>query len=127
MTETYRVVQWATGNVGSRSLRATIEHPGLELVGLYVHSPDKAGKDAGELCGTDATGVVATTSIDDIVAIGADCVLYMQQGTDIDDVCRILASGANIVTTRDDFLRPASMDPADRQRVEDACASGGTS
>ena len=47
----YRVVQWATGNIGTKSLRAVIEHPGLELVGLYVHSADKAGKDAGELCG----------------------------------------------------------------------------
>ena len=35
---TYRVAQWATGKVGSRSLQAVIQHPGLELVGLYVHS-----------------------------------------------------------------------------------------
>ena len=40
----YRVVQWATGNIGTKSLRAVIEHPNLELVGLYVHSPDKVGK-----------------------------------------------------------------------------------
>jgi len=52
----YRVVQWATGNVGTKSLRAVIEHPALELVGLYVHSVEKAGKDAGELCGVGTTG-----------------------------------------------------------------------
>ena len=128
MTEkTYRVVQWATGNIGTKSLRALIEHPHLELVGLYVHSADKVGKDAGELCGSSSTGVIATNSIDDILALGADCVLYMQQGCDFDDVCRILESGANIVTTRGEFHRPASMDPAMRQRVEDACANGGTS
>jgi hypothetical protein len=125
--KTYRVVQWATGNIGTRSLRAVIEHPNLKLVGLYVHSPDKAGKDAGELCGARITGVIATTSIDDIVALGADCVLYMPQGCDIDDICRILASGANIVTTRGEFHRPASIDPAVRRRVEEACAQGGTS
>ena len=124
---TYRVVQWATGNIGTKSLRAVIEHPNLELVGLYVHSRDKAGKDAGELCGTGTTGVVATTSIDDILTVGADCVLYMQQGCDFDDVCRILESGANIVTTRGEFHRPESMDPDVRQRIEDACAKGGTS
>ena len=122
-----RVVQWATGNIGTKSLRAVIEHPDLELVGLYVHSADKVGKDAGELCGAGTTGVVATNSIDDILALDADCVLYMQQGCDFDDVCRILESGANIVTTRGEFHRPASMDPAVRQRVEDACATGGTS
>ena len=47
----YRVVQWATGNVGSRALRETIRHPDLELVGVYVHSPEKSGRDAGELAG----------------------------------------------------------------------------
>jgi hypothetical protein len=125
--KTYRVVQWATGNIGTKSLRAVIEHPNLELVGLYVHSPDKAGKDAGELCDAGTTGVVATNSIEDVVALGADCVVYMQQGCNFDDVCRILESGANIVTTRGEFHRPASMDAADRQRVEDACAQGGTS
>ena len=60
-------------------VRAVIEHPDLELVGLYVHSADKAGRDAGELCGLGTTGVVATNSIDDIVALGADCVLYMRR------------------------------------------------
>jgi 2,4-diaminopentanoate dehydrogenase len=125
--KTYRVVQWATGNIGTKSLRAVIEHPNLELVGLYVHSPDKVGKDAGELCSAGITGVIATNSIDDILALGADCVLYMQEGCDIDDVCRLLESGANIVTTRGEFHRPASMDPAVRRRVEDACAQGGSS
>ncbi len=101
--------------------------PDLELVGLYVHSPDKAGKDAGSSAASGTTGVIATTSIDDVLALGADCVLYMQQGCDFDDVCRILESGANIVTTRGEFHRPASLDPAVRERIEDACAKGGTS
>ena len=47
----YRVVQWATGNVGSRALRRAIEHPDLDLVGVWVHSADKVGRDAGELAG----------------------------------------------------------------------------
>ena len=43
----YRVVQWATGNIGLRSLQAVIEHPDLDLVGLYVYSETKVGRDAG--------------------------------------------------------------------------------
>jgi 4-hydroxy-tetrahydrodipicolinate reductase len=122
-----RVVQWATGNIGTRSLRAVIEHPGLSLAGLYVHSDNKVGRDAGELCGLGATGVVATSDVDDVVALGADCVLYMPAACDLDEVCRLLASGANIVTTRGEFHRPASMDPSARERVEAACEQGGTS
>jgi 2,4-diaminopentanoate dehydrogenase len=125
---TLRVVQWATGNIGSYALRSVLEHPDLTLAGLYVHSPAKAGLDAGELCGLGTTtGVVATNDVDEIVALGADCVLYMPAACDMDEVCRLLAAGANVVTTRGEFHRPASMDPAVRERVEAACAAGGTS
>jgi 4-hydroxy-tetrahydrodipicolinate reductase len=120
----HRVVQWATGNIGTRSLRSVIEHPTLELAGVYVHSPDKAGRDAGDLCGLEPTGVSATHDIEDVVALGADCVLYMPRGLDADEVCRLLASGANVVTTRGEFHHPPSMDAALRERVEAACAEG---
>ena len=123
----YRVVQWATGNIGARALRSVIEHPDLILAGVYVHTPAKAGRDAGDLCGLAPAGVTATCDADEILALGANCVLYMPASCDLDQVCRLLASGANIVTTRGEFHRPASLDPAARERVEAACARGGTS
>jgi 4-hydroxy-tetrahydrodipicolinate reductase len=122
-----RVVQWATGNIGTRSLRAVIEHPLLDLVGLHCFSADKVGVDAGVLAGLPPVGVVATDDVDALAGLGADCVLYMPQGCDLDVVCRLLASGANVVTTRGEFHRPASMDPDDRARIEAACAEGSTS
>jgi len=126
MTE-LRVVQWATGNIGSRSLRHVIEHPEFTLAGVYVTSPAKAGRDAGDLCGLPPTGVIATADAEEIIALGADCVLYMPAACDLDQVCAILAAGTNIVTTRGEFHHPGSMPPADRERVERACAEGGTS
>jgi hypothetical protein len=65
--------------------------------------------------------------VEEILALGADCVLYMPRACDIDEVCRLLASGANVVTTRGEFHRPESPDPAVRSRIEDACQLGGTS
>jgi len=127
MADRLRVIQWATGNIGTRALQAVIEHPRLELAGVWVSNPDKAGLDAGALCGAEPTGIRATGSVDEACAIPADCVLYMRQGTDIDEVCRLLASGKNVVTTRGDFHHPAGMDPALRQRIEEACLAGGTS
>lgn len=123
----YRVVQWATGNIGTRSLRTVIEHPQLQLAGLLVHSENKEGKDAGELCGLPPVGVKATRDIEDILALKADCVLYMQQGANIDDICRILESGTNIVTTRVEFHNPPTLDPAIRERIEAACKRGNSS
>lgn len=123
----YRVVQWATGNIGARALRGVIEHPGLSLVGVHVHGEAKAGRDAGELCGLGPTGVIATAETDRIVDLAPDCVLYMPQGCDFDVVCRLLASGANVVTTRGEFHHPASLEAGRRRQVEEACAQGGTS
>lgn len=122
-----RVVQWATGNIGSRSLRQVIEHPGLELAGVYVTSAAKAGRDAGDLCGRPATGVTATSDPGEILALGADCVLYMPAACDLDQVCAILATGTNVVTTRGEFQHPGSMAPGDLERVDRACAERGAS
>jgi 2,4-diaminopentanoate dehydrogenase len=123
-----RIVQWATGNIGSRSLRHVIEHPALTLAGVYVTSQAKGGLDAADLCGLpDKTGVLATSDIEEILELGADCVLYMPAACDFGEVTRLLAAGANIVTTRGEFHHPASMDPAIRSRVEQACKPWGTS
>lgn len=123
-TRKYRVVQWATGNVGLRALRAVIEHPALELVGLHVYADAKIGRDAGEMCGLPAVGVKATRRIEDILALRPDCVLYMPQQIDADDLCRLLESGVNVVTTRTEFNFARAMEPALRARIEDACARG---
>ncbi len=123
----YKVIQWATGNVGSRALKTVIEHHDYDLVGLWVSSPDKVGKDAGALCGLPDTGIKATNSAADLIALDADCVLYMRQGTDIAELCAILETGKNVSTTRGDFHYPDFMDQNDRALIEAACAKGGTS
>ena len=122
-----RVIQWSVGNIGRRSLQAVIEHPQLELVGVHVTTPGRAGLDAGALCGVPPVGVIATSSVDEIVALDADCVIYMRQGLDLDDICRLLESGKNVVTTRGEFHYPPMMEPTFRARVEAACVKGGTS
>ncbi len=125
--KTYRVVQWAAGRIGQSAMRATIRHPNLELVGLHVHSESKEGRDAGELCGLDPVGIKATRDIQAVLDLKPDCVFYMQEGFDLDDMCQLLEAGINIVTTRTEFYYPKSMNPDHRDRLEAACRKGGTS
>ena len=120
-----RVVQWTTGNVGKRSVRAVVAHPDLELVGCYAWSPDKVGRDAGELCGTDPIGVAATDDVDALLALAPDCVVYNPQWQDVDELVRILASGANVVSTAA-FINGRGLG-AGRDRIAAACEQGGSS
>ncbi len=121
-------MQWATGNVGRRALREVIRHPGLDLVGVRVYDPTKVGRDAGTLCGEAPTGVLATDSDDAILALDADCVLYMPAALDLDLLCALLQSGTDVVTTRGELAVDGSrLGPTDRARVLEACATGGTS
>src|SRR5918993_5298233 len=95
---TLRVIQWATGNVGRAAIEGVLAHPDLDLVGCWVHSADKDGLDVGTLVGGDAVGVAATTDVDALLALEADCVLYSPLFADPGVVTRILGSGTNVVT-----------------------------
>jgi 2,4-diaminopentanoate dehydrogenase len=128
----YRVVQWATGSVGASALRAIVEHPDLDLVGVLVSDPTKDGRDAGELCGAPPTGVLATRDVEAILALAPDCVCHCPRNTKetTDEVAMILERGINVVSS---VLLPALF-PAARhvssrstQRLEQACARGDSS
>jgi 4-hydroxy-tetrahydrodipicolinate reductase len=129
----YRVIQWATGHVGRHALRALAQHPEMQLIGLWVSSEEKAGKDAGELCGMGRVGVQATRDADALLALDADCVSYAA-ATDyrpteaVDDMCRMLAAGKNVVTSSFvPLIYPWQIVPVFAQQLEEACQKGRTS
>ena len=119
----YRVVQWATGNVGRRALRAVLDRDAFELVGVYAFSPDKVGCDAGELAGIASVGVLATDDVDALIRRAPDCVLYTPRVIDYELVARLLRDGINVVTTGD-FLT-GTHHPKERAALEAAAIDGG--
>ena len=121
---TYRVIQWATGGVGRAAIEGIVDHPELELVGCWVHSADKAGRDAGEIAGTEPLGVAATTDADELLALDADCVLYSPVMANPREVAAILRSGKNVVTPLGWFY-PFGGKGVDV--LEEACREGGVS
>ena len=118
-----RVIQWATGGVGKAAIACVTNHPQLELVGCWVHSADKNGHDVGEIIGTGALGVAATTSLDELLALDADCVMYSPLIPNDEEVIAILRSGKNVVTPVG-WVYP---DPSNarHQAVAEAAAEGG--
>ncbi|WP_162938639.1 hypothetical protein [Mycobacterium kyogaense] len=120
-----RVVQWATGDVGRFCLQQVIDDSDLELVGVWVSSPEKDGRDAGELCDRPVTGVTATMSKDAILALDADVVLHTSApfGRFDDDVANLLASGKNVVSTVA-YFSPRIDGPSVVDPLEAACTAG---
>ena len=119
----YRVIQWATGGVGKAAIQGVLRHPELELVGCWVHSADKDGRDVGELIGEDPIGVAASTDVDALLATDADCVMYSPLLPDDQVVMKILRSGKNVVTPVG-WVYPDRDNPSVRA-IEEAALAGG--
>ena len=124
MLRKYRVVQWATGVVGSAALRGIIRHPRLELAGVKVYSDKKEGLDAGEIVGLDRTGVLATQDVAAILALDADCVIYCPMPWDLAEMCRLLESGKHVITPCP-YWFPFIQNPKAAESINAACQKGG--
>ena len=129
-----RTVVWSTGGVGAIAIDAVRRRPDLELVGVWVHSPDKVGKDAGELAGIAPLGVTATHDADALIALAPDAVVYAASGPERDgaavpDYLRLLEAGINVVSTSSTSLvyPPSYFAPDWRDQLEAAAKSGGAS
>src|SRR5688572_22592370 len=126
----YRVVQWATGSMGRTALRRVLDHPDLELAGVYVYDARKVGIDAGELARRPPTGVRATDRIEDIIALRPDVVLHMSRITlpyekQNAEVARLLAAGIDVISTAG-FHHPACHGLAYAGPLLEACNRGGS-
>src|SRR5688572_30027507 len=97
-----RVAVFGTGPIGSIAIPAIQRRPGLDLVGVWVHSEAKVGKDAGELANGEAIGLAVTNDVDAIMALEPDCVVYCANARDsvaVGEYDRLLRAGINVVST----------------------------
>jgi 2,4-diaminopentanoate dehydrogenase len=130
---TIRVAVWGPGSMGVIALRGVIDHPELELVGLVVHSDAKAGRDAGELCGADRVGVVATTDPAALLGGNADVVVYAAAANlrpleAVNDMVSILSAGKNVVSCSIvPLVYPNAVDAAFTDPLREAALAGGVS
>ncbi len=128
-----RVVQWSTGGVGAIAVRTIAERADLELSGVWVHSAEKSGRDAGELAGIEPIGLAATSDRDALIASRPDCVCYSASGEArpkecVDDFVAMLEAGINVVTTSiPGLVHPPAWQPDEVARLEAACRKGGAS
>jgi 4-hydroxy-tetrahydrodipicolinate reductase len=129
---TYRVALWGTGWAGRQAIPGILEHPDLELAGVYVTSPEKDGRDVGDLAGIAPIGLRATTDVDRIMDLQVDCHLVMLLGhrphtaaAVVNRICALLEAGQNVSQTSIvPLYYPKYAPAAMREQVEAACRSG---
>ena len=130
---TYNVVIWGPGNVGRPAIEGVLAHPQLELAGVIVHSPEKEGRDVGELAGLKPVGLEATRDGATLLSEKPDALVYAVNSDfrpveAIEECCAALESGVNVVSAGlYGLLHPESADPELRKRFEAACQKGGSS
>lgn len=130
---TIRVFQVATGNVGSEMITRLGPHPDLELVGVHCYTPDKVGRDVGEIAGIGPVGVVATGTVEEIVAARPDVVTFHGVFPDEALYVQVLEAGIDIVTTADwitghhrDTNHPHPSGRRTTEVLQEACERGGS-
>lgn len=124
-TRPLKVIQWATGGVGRAAIEGILRHPDLELVGCWVSSDAKNGKDVGEIIGAEPVGITATADAQTLLALDADCVMYSPLFPDPAVVESILKSGKNIVTPVG-WVYPDRTDPRVMALIEAGQSAGVT-
>ena len=119
-----RVVQWFTGDIACHQIRTLQRCQWAELVGAFVFHAEKVGRDVGEIAGIGPIGVTATDSVDEILALGADVVLYNPPMERYDEIIPVLRSGSNVISIM------SGWHPHKRSaypELVEACAEGGSS
>src|SRR5262249_52933585 len=100
---------------------------------LVVHSDSKAGRDAGELCGTAPVGVIATQDSAALLAGDADVVVYAAAANlrpldAVNDMVSILRAGKNVVSCSVvPLVYPDGVDAAMTEPLRQAALDGGVS
>jgi len=127
-TKPIRVIQWATGKLGTSILRESLLRPEFEVVGCFVYTDEKAGRDVGELAGLPPVGVKATMDRDQISALDADVVFHCPQlQPTMDehdrDVAALLESGKNVISIAG-YAYPPGEGRDRAARLQKACEDG---
>ncbi len=125
-----KVILFGTGNAGKAAIAAIAGRSDIELAGVRVWDPEKEGVDAGTIAGIDPIGVAATTDEAALLALDADCVLWMgaiptEPDMGVGGLCEILASGKDLISLiHAPFMHAATCPPELRDPLLAACEAG---
>jgi 4-hydroxy-tetrahydrodipicolinate reductase len=125
-----RVAIVGLGAIGREVLKAVQARPGLALVAVADPAPDLIGKDAGEIAGVGACGVLVVASADEAFAApeGVDVALVLT-ASGVADVVPIVDAaalrGIDVISTCEDLSYADLATPELARRLDARARAGG--
>jgi 4-hydroxy-tetrahydrodipicolinate reductase len=113
------------GPLGQKVLRYAVERGCFNIVGAVDPDPQKAGKDLGELCGTEPLGITVRPTLDEALAKrSADVALLTTVSSLValeSQVAELAKAGLNIVSTCEELFFPWKTNPEVAGRIDRTC------
>lgn len=127
MTTSTRICVYGSGRTASEIIAALRLSP-YELAAAVVHSPDKAGRDVGELTGQGETGVLTTADLDAVLSAGAiDVLLYAGLAGECHHRAIASCVAAGVDQVHASFVDPrAALPPQMRREMQAAAQRSGS-
>jgi 2,4-diaminopentanoate dehydrogenase len=110
-----RAVVYGAGAMGLQATRMMTEK-GVDVVGAIARSPEKVGRDLGELAGIERLGVLVESDAEHVIATRKPDVVLLATQSFIPEIFDQLAmcarNGVNVITIAEEALYPWNTSPA---------------
>lgn len=117
-----KVIQMGLGPIGQAVVNSGVKR-GLEFVGAIDPHPDKAGRDLGELCGTNKLGIKVEKEVDQLCSRYPGAVVIQTTTSSaraaFDQIKPVLQNGCSVVTTCEELALPGVTDPRLEKRINE--------
>ena len=119
-----RVLIYGVGSIGSRIVRLLLKKRGLKIVGAIDASPEKIGKDLGQVAGVERElGIIVSEDSDDLLSdVNAKVAIHATSSFLRDvypQITRLITHGMNVISTCEELSYPHIVDETLASQLDD--------
>lgn len=126
-----KVVHIGVGPLGQKVVNYARERKGIEIVGAVDLDPQKAGRELGELCGSESLDINVKKSLEEVLNERDPNVAVVTTLSSLkkieDQLVEIAEAGLDIVSTCEELSYPWKTQPEVARRIDEACKENNVS
>jgi 4-hydroxy-tetrahydrodipicolinate reductase len=122
-------VHLGIGPLGQKMVKYAVERGCFNIVGAVDTDPDKAGKELGELCGTEPLGITVSSNLDEAIGGKSAEVALVTTVSSIvsleSQVVELAKAKLHIISTCEELFFPWNTQPEVSRRIDQICREYG--